>query len=225
MLKKLLTGLSVVLVAVGVLWAADGTWRFPVPGLGGLNAGDLIYAVDGNNLSNKALTNTDGSVFLQAFDVCRSDTTTQQNGLIPVRVATSDWGLARTAAGAETINYVCNLDSWLQRVGTTTGIKVTSLGLVYEVRVANLTSHTFNGVNAVTYATGAASVVGADLNDAVTLRTEGTANYLSTITLTTPAFFPSAANKALNMEGTVVMANLGVFRLYGVNVSFTRTDH
>ena len=52
MWKQLGVGLVAVLLVAGLLSAADNSWRFPVPTLGGLVAGDLIYARDRNNLGN-----------------------------------------------------------------------------------------------------------------------------------------------------------------------------
>jgi hypothetical protein len=222
MLKKCLAGLSVVLLAAGTLLAADGTWRFPVPTLGGLNSGDLIYAVNANNLSNKALTNTEGSVFLPAFVYCRGDTT----NLTPTRVAASDWALARTATGGETINVICSLNSWLQRAASGVGIKIDSIAISYQVRDADLTSHSWGKIATVAYATNVSNVVGTDLASTPILDTVSRANpYLTTVNMASAAYFPSATNLALNVEWQAVLQNNGVYRLYGVQVNFTRTDH
>lgn len=194
---------------------------FPMPGHRKIE-GDLW--VTGSVHAGTA--NADGSVFLTAITYCRGDTTTQQNGLIPVRVAANNWALERTAAGAETINYTCHLDSWLQRYGATTGIKITSVALAYQITVADATSHAFNGLKSVTYANNTANVVGSALTGTVTLSTASTTNpYLTSGAITTPAFFPSAANMGLNLDATVVLATNGVFRLYGVQVNFTRADN
>lgn len=171
-------------------------------------------------------TKTDGSVFLSALDHCQGDTATFQNGLLPTRGAANLWGLARTAAAAETINYTCNINSWLQRYGATTGIKITSMALVYSTTVADLTTHTFNGLKYVTFANGSAIVMSSALTGTVTLATASTANpYVTTITPTTAAYFPTAVNTGLNLDGTVVVATNGVFYLWGVQVNFTRADN
>ena len=52
MLKKLALALTIVVLGVGVLWATDGAWRYPVPSLGVLTTGDVIYAQDANTLGN-----------------------------------------------------------------------------------------------------------------------------------------------------------------------------
>lgn len=163
---------------------------------------------------------TDGSVFLSALDVCKGDTT----NLAVTRVAANNWALARTATAAETINYVCNLNSWLQRYGGTTGIKITSLALSYQITVLDATTHTGNGLKTVVYAHNTANTVGSALAT-ITLATASTTNpYLTTITPTTAAYLPAAANTALTLDGTIVLATTGVFRLYGVQVNFTRAD-
>lgn len=58
MWKHLCTSLAVILLAAGLLTAADNSWMFPVPTLGGLTAGDLIYARDSNNLGNISAVGT-----------------------------------------------------------------------------------------------------------------------------------------------------------------------
>jgi len=164
---------------------------------------------------------TDGSIFIPAYQVCSSDNA----NLVKVRVAANDWALARTAGGAETFNVICPLDSWLQRTTAGKGIKINSIAIAYQVTTQALTSHTWGKVATVTYANNAANTVGADLATAPTLQTATQANpYVTSVAITTPAYLPSAANVSLTVEWQAVMQNLGVYRVIGVQVNFSRTD-
>ena len=50
--QHILCSLVVVLLAAGLLSAANNSWNFPVPKLGGLTTGGLIYAQSQNALGN-----------------------------------------------------------------------------------------------------------------------------------------------------------------------------
>jgi len=164
---------------------------------------------------------TDGSLFIPAYKACVSDNA----NLIPVRVAANDIALARTAGGAETFNVVCDLGSWLQRTTAGKGIKINSIAIAYQVTTQALTSHTWGKVATVSYANNVANAVGADLATAPILQTATQANpYVTAVTITTPAYLPAAANIALNVEWQAVMQNLGVYRVYGFQVNYSRTD-
>ena len=52
MWKQLGIGLASVILVAGLLSAADNSWLFPVPTLGGLVTGALIYAQNANHLGN-----------------------------------------------------------------------------------------------------------------------------------------------------------------------------
>lgn len=243
MRKRLLIGLSVVTLLLGVgaylraettEWLGDMVFRQMSPALkfaGVLHiqnkAGTDLLTLDGDTgvlvppLLTPALTT--GSVFLPATDVCTSDIPTQ---LIPTRVAASNWSLARTATGAETYNIKCSLDSWLQLTGGTKGVKITSIDLVHQITVVNLTSNTWGKVSTRVFANNTATSIGSDLATTPTLNTATQTNpYVLNIVMATPAYLPSAAKTALDIEWTAVMANTGVYRVYGLNVNFTRLDH
>ncbi len=163
----------------------------------------------------------DGTVFLNATEFCSTDNA----NLVKVRVALNDWGLRRTAAGAETFNVRCNLTSWLQRTTAGKGIRIDSIALSYQITVQPLTSHTWGAVSSVTYANNTANVVSADLATPPVLNTAVQANpYLQAVTIAAPAYLPAAANIALNVEWQAVLQNGGVYTVYGVQVTFRRTD-
>jgi hypothetical protein len=194
-----------------------------------LTVGDLLCADTTSSLARcvtlptglASAEKTDGSVFVPAHEACSSDNA----NLVQVRLAANNWALARTAAGAETYNIICSLDGWLQRTTANKGMKINSLALAYQVTTQPLTSHTWGAVATVTYANNAANVVGADLATAPTLQTAVQANpYLTPVTITTPAYLPAAANTALTVEWQAVMQNAGVYRVYGIQVNFSRRD-
>lgn len=166
---------------------------------------------------------TDGYVFLAAPHWCAGDN--QATQFVATRVAASDWARARTAAGAETHNIYCNLNSTLQRIGGTRGLKITSLRISHQITVAALTSATWGKVSARVFADGVANAVSAELATAPTLPTATqAAPYMTTVALAVPAYLPAVSNTSLDLEYTVVMANTGVYRLYGIGVFFTRLD-
>jgi hypothetical protein len=163
----------------------------------------------------------DFTEFLPAYAYCKSDAVT----IVPVRIAANDWAMARTAAGAETFNFVCTLNFDTQRTTALKGVKITSIAIVYQITVAALTSHTWGKLTTVAYANAAANVIGADLSTPPTLATLVQATpYVTQVAIAVPAYFPSATQIALNVEWQAVMANTGVYRLYGIQVNGNRTD-
>jgi hypothetical protein len=164
---------------------------------------------------------TDVSIFVPAYKSCRSDAVT----MLIVRLAANDWALARTAAGAETFNFICSLDLDLQRTTALKGVKITSIALVYQITVAALTSQTWGKVTTVTYANAAANVIGADLSTPPTLATLVQATpYVTQVAVAVPAYLPGATQITLNVEWQAVMQNTGIYRLYGVQINGNRTD-
>lgn len=141
--------------------------------------------------------------------------------LIPVRLATNDWALARTAAGAETHNITCSIPlPW--RSTALKGARLDSFSIIQQVTVVDLTSNTFNDLATVTYVDNVANAV-ADYGGVVTITmpTVVQANpYVTAATIGTPAFMTTAAT-AVNIDFTVVMANTGVYRLYGIAATFS----
>ena len=140
--------------------------------------------------------------------------------LVPIRVAKGDWALSRTAGGAETHNLAAFLEApWRSTSGK--GWKLTAFSLVHQITVVDLTSNTFNDLSTVTYANNVANAV-ADYGGVVTitLPTVVQANpYVTAATLATPAFQNGVAG--VNIDWTAVMANTGVYRVYGIVATWT----
>ncbi len=164
---------------------------------------------------------TDWVQWYPAIQYCSSDST----NLIKTRVAQFDWALARTAGAGETYNIICTLDL-PTRTATSSGAKLTAIDLVYQITTQNLTSHTFGGIRSVVYANNAANVIAA-FGGSITGPTMATATqtnpYLYTASFGTPAFV-NAADKAILVEWTAVMQNLGIYRVYGVAAKFTQAE-
>lgn len=173
-------------------------------------------------------TTVTGSIFLPAMEVCTSTSAvngtapTVQNNLVPTRQATGDWAIQRTAAGAETLSVHCNLSAAIQRLATSKGIRVDSFSVVHQITTANLTTNTFNAFSQVVYANNVANAVTNCCGTiTVTLPTATQANpYVTAATVGTPTFQITAA-AAWNLDWTAVMANTGVYRVYGVIVTYT----
>lgn len=181
---------------------------------------------------------TDGYVFLPAYEACNSlNATTPGNRLAATRVASNDWALGHpngTANAAETINVSCTLNSFLQRVGGSKGVKITSLDLVYQITGVALTSHNLacnatgfpsgclGGVATAVYANNTANVVGAPLHTNTALSTATQTNpYLTNVPITTAAFLPSNIRTAVTVEWQAVTAVNTVYRIYGVGVNYS----
>jgi hypothetical protein len=141
--------------------------------------------------------------------------------LIPVRLAANDWALARTSAGAETYIITCAIPlPW--RSTAAKGARLDSFSISQQITVVALTSNTFNALATTTYANNVANAV-AGYGGAITITppTATQANpYLTAATLGTPAFM-TTANTAVNLDFTVVMANTGVYRLYGIAITWS----
>ena len=243
MVKKLMASLLTVLMVVSLIapaWAADDTWSFPVPTLGGLNEGDVIIATSSSRLTNKTGANTDGTYMVppSACNFATAPVAGQQNitGFVASRISSSVFAYARQAQATESYYIACPLNSWLQRVGTTRGIKINTLKIAYQILAirnngalaSGLASHYFGAVATVGYANNTA--VNVDLATKLvtypTLATSHQANpYLTTVTFATPAYLPAAADQTLIADWVVRMEEGVIYRLFGVIVSFTRLDH
>ena len=242
MVKKFMASLLTVLLIVSLIapaGAADNTWSFPVPTLGGLNKGDVIIATDSSHLTNKTGANT--STYFVPANACNFATgpvgaTSYQGGFAASRISSSIYAYARQAVATESYFISCPLTSWLQRIGTTEGIKINTLKLAYQIiafknngaLASGLASHYFGAVATVGFANNTA--VNVDLATKLvtypTLATTHQANpYLTTVTFATPMYLPAAADQELMADWNLTMESGVIYRLYGVIVSFTRLDH
>lgn len=166
---------------------------------------------------------TDAFVFIPAWGNCVGDTT----NLTPVRVAASDWALARTATASETIQITCSLNSWLQRVGTTKGVKITGVRIHHQITVVALGAATWGKIATRGFANNTANALtGNDLATAPTLPIAVQTNpYLTSVAMASAAYLPANANQSIELEYAVLLQNTTVYRLYGLTVVFTRQDH
>ena len=171
---------------------------------------------------NQKIAQTDGYVFVPALKACRADST----NFVATRVAANDWALARTETASNVVyRFTCSLDSWLQRVGTTRGIKITALRLYHQITTTALSAATPGSVATKRYANNTANDVGPNLVNTWTMPTATqTQPYLTAITLTTARFLPANTNTEVNLEYAIEMGTNGVYRLYGVGVAFDRLD-
>ena len=134
--------LGAVLLALLFGGGIGATWYYHPRVVFGV--GDIVYADTVSTLNSSAtlpatvgsVEKTDFAEFFPAAIACRSDAAT----MLIVRVAANDWAIARTAAGAETFNFFCTLNLDTQRTTALKGIKITSIALVYQITVVNLTS-------------------------------------------------------------------------------------
>ena len=188
-------------------------------------SGDINLTPGGTgrvNISSSTLK-TDHVKFLAAIDVCSTDVpwSTAAN-LQPARLAAGDYALARTSAGAETYNVNCTIALDGFRTTASKGVRVDSLSYVFFVSVVALTNHDTLTLNQVVYANNVANAVtahGGTLS-ATSFATATQANpYVTTITPGTPAFLTTTSQ--LTTSWRVIMANTGVYRLYGIVVNYT----
>lgn len=214
------------LVAVAFLFVASVPAQETVPSPGSFFPEPGNRKIDGNlhitGTLYKGTAQTDWVRWFPAVQYCVGDNTSTP--LISNRVAQFDWALARTGAGAETINVICTLDIDT-RTTTSAGYKLTGFDIVYQNTVAAVTTHTWGGVRTVTYANNAAnSIASIALSTTPTLNTATqTQPYLTSGVLTTPAFL-NTASKAVVIEWTAVLASTTVYRIYGVAAKFSRAD-
>jgi hypothetical protein len=171
----------------------------------------------------QALGNVTQQIFINAPDACYADNTATP--MIKVRLATGDWALARTAAGAETQNIEC---SFLlpQQATASKGYRIDNFSLVHQITVVNLTSGTFQQLSTTTYANNVANAV-AQYGGAPTITMPTVvqaAPYVTAATLAAPAF-QNTLNAQVTVDWQVVMANTGVYRVYGVLVNLTRATY
>ena len=157
----------------------------------------------------------DSRLFLPAASHASSDS----SNLAVTRVAQRDWALARTAVGAETYNVAFSLAEHI-RTFSNKGFRLDKIDVCYQVTTVALTTHTFV-LSTRTFANNTANT----LADITTTGTLGTATqtlpYVTTITVSAPAFQNTALVETL-FEVQAVMANTGVYRLYGIQLQFTR---
>ena len=154
---------------------------------------------------------------------CRADSA----NLTPTRIAANDWGLRRTAAGAETFNIKCDLPV-PNRTNSGKGVKLTGFKISQQIGTQALTSNTFNGLATTTYANNTANAVasyGGSIGGACSSMPTATQTqpYLSSCTVGTPAFM-NTADAIISLDFTVVMQNGGVYTIYGVTTTWTEQD-
>ena len=161
---------------------------------------------------------TDFVVFFAATEACTDDNLTN---LKPTRLAQGDWALARTAAGAETYSIACHFQLPF-RTTAGKGVKITAFSISQQITVVALTSNTFNGLNTVTYANNVSNAVAAYGGTiTITMPTATQANpYLTAATVGTPAYM-NTASAVVDLDFTVVLANTGVYRFYGIYITFS----
>lgn len=158
------------------------------------------------------------SQFFPAANFCQVVSTTT----LPVvtRFAANNYGLSRTAGGAETLSFGATLPLMFSATALK-GANVTSIVIVQQITVAALTSNTFNDISKIVYANNVANAVtqwGAGLT--ISMPTATQANpYSTTGTVNTPAFMITP-NAQLSLDWTVVMQNTGVYALYGIIVNY-----
>lgn len=175
------------------------------------------------------------TLFIPATEACKAVSST--TGPVIIRTAANNWALSRTAAGAETISFHCDLGSALMARGllaiSRTGpggtpiagdVKIVRVSVAHQITVAALTSNTLNKISKTTYSHNTANAV-ADFGGTLTgtLPTATQTNpYLTRITLGTPAFLPSGAN-SVGIDWTAVMADTGVYSVFGIAVDYVKT--
>jgi hypothetical protein len=165
---------------------------------------------------------TDFVRFLPAVNYCTGDNTSTP--LIATRVAQFNWALARTAAGAETHNIICDINQ-PTRTAASAGYKLSSVNIHYWISVANVTTHTWGGIRKLVYANNTQVAINTiALSATPTLATALSAStIMASATITTPAFV-NAQEESWIVEWTAVLANTGVYRIYGISLGFTRAD-
>jgi len=156
--------------------------------------------------------------FFGAMEACRADNAL----LIPTRIAAGDFALARTAAGAETYNVNCTFKLPFQLTANK-GARIDSIEVSYQVLTVALTTHTFGNIRTRTFANNVANAIANYAGgSAATLATATQANpYYTTVTITAPVFM-NLDDTEVNIEWQAVMANTGVYRVYGIMVNWTQ---
>jgi hypothetical protein len=162
------------------------------------------------------------SQFFPAANFCQVVSTTTLP--IVVRFAANNYGLSRTAGGAETLSFGATLPLPFSATALK-GTNITSIVIVQQITVAALTSNTFNDISKIVYANNVANAVtqwGAGLS--ISMPTATQANpYSTTGTVNTPAFMVTP-NAQLCLDWTVVMQNTGVYALYGIIVNYSEAS-
>lgn len=172
-------------------------------------------------------THTSGIAVFPAITHCAGLTvSTPLLSPTPDRVAANDWSLARLAAGAETINWTCDLNINLTRSTLSKGIRIDALNIAYDIGVANLTSASTPTLRRTTYANATANAI-----DGTGLTLSGTHSttsptaatqrgYLTGFTISSTAF-QTTSNTSLNLEWQTVLQNTGLYRLYAITVTYS----
>lgn len=163
---------------------------------------------------------TDYQMFINGVDACFDDNAAA-TALVKTRNATGDWGLQRTAAGAETHNIECSF-GFPTRTTASKGVNITAVSIVHSIGVVALTSATFQGMQSTTYTNNAAPVVANYAGSvSATLPTATQAQpYVTATTIPTPVFM-NTANAQITIDWQVVMANTGVYQVRGLIVTYT----
>lgn len=174
-------------------------------------------------------THASGIAFFPAPTYCKTDVapSTAAN-LIPTRVAANDWALARTAVGAETFNLFCDLNLNMSRSTASKGIRLDGISISYEIRggptivSVALTSQAAPTLRRTTYAATTANSIdatGLTLSGTMATATQ-TTPYLTGLTISSASFMVTA-NTNMNLDWQIVMANTGIYRLYGVAATYS----
>lgn len=153
----------------------------------------------------------------QAFQV--TSTTTLP---IMVRFGANNYGLSRTAGGAETINYSVTIPVPMSATALK-GMRLDSFSIVQQITVATLTSNSTPTLQTTTYVNNSVNSVaaygGGFTGTAMPTATQANP-YVTAETVTTPTFITTAATQ-LSLDWTAVMQNTGVYAVYGVIVNWT----
>jgi len=167
-----------------------------------------------------------GTIFLPALQVCSAVSST--TAPVATRIAANDWALARTAGGAETISFRCDLSgAWLERhLNQETnlgGVRILSINIVHSIVTTGLTTDTLNGVDATTYANNTAdSVASFGGTKTAVMPLDARANpYLTTVNFSAPAYLTSGS-KDVGVDWTVVTQNGTVYRLHGIAINYVK---
>lgn len=256
--KWVLSLLGVVLATVLVLGVrfdpatSAVTWEYPL--IGGISTGDIFYGYAPSHLRKLAAgtsgyvlksggantapswgeggtTSTTEYAWIPATRDCTDVLTNNSasNSLIPQRVAANDWVLGRTSGSAETHTIACDLNSWLERIGSSKGVKLTKLDLVYQIPTGtDLTGATWGKLVTRVFASGVANAISADIATTPTMPTASAANpYVVAVSIPSgsQAYRPAASQTNLNLEFSVGLAASQQFRFYGVGATYSRLDH
>ena len=218
----------------------DDMYRL-APGISGLYLQTQGSAVAPSWASGPGQTATTGEyVFMPAMEGCTStDESYASTAMVASRAAVGNWFLVRQAPGAENLHLHCNLTSWLTRIGGSKGVKITAFDVMHQPVSGNLTSASFNRLATRTFADNTALSVGGTMATPASAfaTVSGTPFTLSTPARSTPyvdafdvqsglqAYLPASAKQDVIADISVVVPAAGVYRFYGIGVTYTRLDH